>query len=63
MMVFLLVECVAEQQGGNKKLAEMRESLYAFSSSAIVDVGFCILVITSTDEKSNEKKSYTRPCQ
>lgn len=55
-MAFLPVGCTVEQEGGNIKLAEMKDSSYWNSLFAVVGVQSRVLVTFSTDGKVLEIK-------
>lgn len=49
LVVFLPVQCAVEQQGSSNDLAEMKELLYRYCSSAIVEVRDWIPVAIATN--------------
>lgn len=50
-VIFLPVECAVDQQGGSSYLAETEDSLYGYSSSAVVEIRNWIRMTSSTDGK------------
>lgn len=48
-------ECSVKQQGGDLDLAEMKDFLYEYVSSAVIEVWELIFVTSSTDERALKK--------